>query len=162
MPGMTEKTSLKQRIDEDLRSAMKAKDSVRLGTLRMVKAKMLEAEVALRGKEGRDYQLEDSEANQVLSTCAKQRRDSIESFEKGAREDLAAVERAELTIIEEYLPEQITSEQITQIVRAAIDSTGATSARDMGGVMKIVMPQVRGVADGKLVSKIAGGLLAGK
>jgi len=158
---MPEKT-LKQRIEDDIKTAMKAGDKLRLSALRMVKAKMMEAEVALRGKKGRDYQLEDSEAIQCLSTSAKQRRDSIESFRQGKREDLAAAEEAELAIIQEYLPKRMGADEIARIAREAIAATGATSPRDMGAVMKIVMPQVKGAADGKEVNRIISELLGGK
>lgn len=154
--------SLKQRVEDDIRTAMKAGDKVRLSALRMVKAKMMEAEVALRAKKGRDYQLEDAEAVQCFSTSAKQRKDSIDSFRQGGREDLVAAEEAELAIIQEYLPKQLGTEEITRIAREAIASAGATSPRDMGAVMKIVMPQVKGAADGKEVSRIIGELLGGK
>lgn len=159
---MPESRSLKQRIEDDIKTAMKAGDKLRLSALRMVKAKMMEAEVALRAKKGRDYQLEDSEALQCFSTSAKQRRDSIDSFRQGGREDLVKAEEAELAIIQEYLPKQLGAEEITRIAREAIVSTGATSPRDMGAVMKIVMPQVKGAADGKEVSRIISELLGGK
>ncbi|MFQ5700750.1 MAG: GatB/YqeY domain-containing protein [Acidobacteriota bacterium] len=159
---MSENKSLRQRIDEDLRGAMKAGDKTRLGVLRLIKTKMLEAEVALRAGKGRDYQLEDAEANRVLAICAKQRRDAIESFEKGGRDDLVAAERAELAILREYLPEQLTTEQITRIVQEAIASTGAASPRDIGAVMKVAMPRMKGAADGRTVNRIASSLLAGK
>ena len=159
---MPESRSLKQRIEDDIKTAMKAGDKLRLSALRMVKAKMMEAEVALRGKKGRDYQLEDAEAAQCLSTSAKQRKDSIDSFRQGGREDLVKAEEAELAIIQEYLPKQLGSEEITRIAREAIAATGATSPRDMGAVMKAVMPQVKGAADGKEVSRIISELLGGK
>ena len=157
---MPEKT-LKQRIEDDIKTAMKAGDKLRLSALRMVKARMMEAEVALRGKKGRDYQLEDPEAIQCLSTSAKQRRDSIESFRQGKREDLATAEEAELAIIQEYLPKQMGADEIARIAREAIAATGATSPRDMGAVMKVVMPQVKGSADGKEVNRIISELLGG-
>ncbi len=159
---MPESRSLKQRIEDDIRTAMKAGDKLRLNALRMVKAKMMEAEVALRGAKGRDYQLEDAGAIQCLSTSAKQRKDSIESFRQGKREDLALAEEAELAIIQEYLPKPIGADEIARIAREAIAATGATSPRDMGAVMKIVMPQVKGAADGKEVSRIISELLAPK
>lgn len=159
---MAESRTLKQRIEDDIKTAMKTGDKVRLGALRMVKAKMMEAEVALRGKKGRDYQLEDTEAIQCLSTSAKQRKDSIEAFRQGGREDLAQAEEAELAVIQEYLPKQMTTDEIGRIAREAIAATGATSPRDMGAVMKIVMPQVKGAADGKEVNRIISELLATK
>lgn len=154
--------SIKQRITDDLKAAMKAGDKARLGVLRMVKSRMLEAEVDLRTAKGRDYQLNDEEATGVLATYAKQRRDSIESYERAGRDDLASTERLELAIIQEYLPERLSEDELRRIVQEAIASTGAMSARDMGSVMKIVMPRVKGAADGKLVSSIAAKLLEGK
>lgn len=154
--------SIKQRITDDLKAAMKSGDKARLGVLRMVKSRMMESEVDLRAKKGRDYELNDEEATGVLASYAKQRRDSIEAYEKAGREDLAAAERLELGIIQEYLPEQMPEEEVRRIVQEAIASTGAMSAKDMGSVMKIVMPRLKGAADGKLVSKIASELLAGK
>ena len=159
---MSESNPMKQRLDDDLKAAMKARDQRRVDVLRMVKAKMIEAEVSLRAKRGRDYQLDEAESNQVLTTCAKQRRESIESFKQGGREDLVAAEEAELAILAEYLPKQLATEEVTQIVKEAIASTGAMSMKDMGAVMKIVMPKVQGAADGKEVNRIVGGLLGGK
>lgn len=154
--------SIRQRIADDLKAAMKSGDKPRLGVLRMVKSRMLEAEVALRSSKGRDYELADAEATSVLAGYAKQRRDSIESFEKAGRDDLASAERLELAIIQEYLPDQMSEDEIRRIVREAIASTGATSAKEIGNVMKIVMPRVKGKADGRTVSVIAGELLGGK
>jgi hypothetical protein len=153
---------IKQRIVEDLTAAMKAGAKERLGVLRMVKAKMLEAEVSLRGTKGRDYQLEDPEAIEVLASYAKQRRDSIDSYRKGGREDLAAQEESELAIVQEYLPQRMSADDVRRIVREAIAQCGATSPKEMGTVMKLVMPQVKGAADGKMVSQIVSELLAGK
>jgi len=153
---------IKQRIVEDLTAAMKSGAKERLGVLRMVKAEMLKAEVNLRGEKGRDYQLEDPEALKVLTSYAKQRRDSIESYQQGGRADLAAQEEAELAIVLEYLPKQMEADEIRRIVTEAIAECGATSAKDTGAVMKLVMPKVKGAADGKLVNQIVSQLLAGK
>ena len=152
--------SIKQVIAEDLKAAMKSRSQDRVETLRMARARMLEAEVALRVEMGREYELSDEEAIKALSGYAKQRRDSIESYRQAGREDLAAQEEAELAIIQEYLPRQLSEEEVRALVRAAIDSTGATSTRQMGQVMKEVMPQVQGAADGKLVSRIVNELLS--
>ena len=153
---------IRQRIVEDLTAAMKSGAKERLGVLRMVKAKMQEAEVNLRGVKGRDYQLEDPEATQVLVSYAKQRRDSIESFRKAGREDLASQEESELAIVQEYLPRQMSPDEVRQVVREAIAAAGATSPREMGAVMKLVMPKVKGAADGKMVNQIVAELLGGK
>jgi len=154
--------SLMETIAEDLKSALKSQARQRLETLRMARAKMLEAEVALRAEMGREYKLEDSEAIRVLAAYAKQRRDSIDSYRQAGREDLATQEEAELAIIQEYLPRQLSPDEVKEIVRAAIAEAGATSPKDMGAVMKLVMPKLKGAADGKLVNQIVGQLLSGK
>ena len=151
--------SIKQQILDDLKAAMKARDKERVGVLRMVRAKMQEAEVAARADRGVDYELEDEGATQVLSSYAKQRRDSIESYEKGGRDDLAAKERAELAIVQGYLPEQLGEAEIEAFVREAIAESGATSPKQMGVVMQAAMPRVEGRADGKAVSRIVRRLL---
>jgi len=153
--------SLMDTIAEDLKAALKIQARERLETLRMARAKMLEAEVNLRAEMGREYKLEDSEAVRVLAAYAKQRRDSIDAFRKAGREDLAAKEEAELAIVQEYLPQQLTADQVREIVREAIAATGATSPKDMGAVMKVVMPKVKGVADGKMVNQVVNELLSG-
>ena len=153
---------IKQRIVEDLTAAMKSGAKERLGVLRMVKAEMLKAEVNLRGQKGRDYQLEDPEAMQVLMSYAKQRRDSINSYRHGGRTDLAAQEESELAIVLEYLPKQMGADEIRQIVASAIAATGATSVKDTGAIMKLVMPKVKGLADGKMVNQMVAQLLSGK
>ena len=154
--------SLMETIAEDLKSALKSQARQRLETLRMARAKMLEAEVALRAEMGRDYKLADPEAIRVLAAYAKQRRDSIDSYRQAGREDLATQEEAELAIIQEYLPRQLSPDEVKEIVRAAIAEAGATSPKDMGAVMKLVMPKLKGAADGKLVNQIVGQLLSGK
>jgi len=146
--------SIKERIVADLTAAMKAKDAARLGVIRMLKAKMLEAEVALRSKRGLDYQLEDAEALGVITAYAKQRRDSIEAYRKGGRDDLAVKEEAELLLIQTYLPQQMTTDEIRALVREAIASVGASSGKEMGAVMKLVAPRVKGRADGKVVNDL--------
>ena len=153
--------TIKERIVADLTAAMKAKDPARLGVVRMLKAKMLEAEVALRAKKGLDYQLEDAEAQAVIAAYAKQRRDSIDAYRSGGRADLAAKEEAELILVQAYLPRQMTADEIRAVVRESIAAAGATSAKEMGAVMKLVMPRVKGVADGKLVNDIVRELLTG-
>jgi uncharacterized protein YqeY len=151
--------SIKSRIAEDTKTAMKAGEKDRVATLRMLSSKMQEAEVRGRGTEGRDFELDEAAEIQVLSSYAKQRRESIESYRKAGREDLAAKEEAELAIVKEYLPKQLGADEIREIVKQAIDQTGATSPRDMGAVMKVVMPKVKGVADGKVVNQLVKELL---
>lgn len=153
--------TLKDRIVTDLTAAMKAKDADRLAVLRMLKAKMMEAEVAQREKKGIGYVLEDPDAQAVIAAYAKQRRDSIDAYRQGGRADLAAKEEAELALIQQYLPAQLSEDQIRTIVGDAIKESGAASAKDMGAVMKIVMPKVRGVSDGKVVNQIVKEMLGG-
>jgi hypothetical protein len=153
--------SISQRIVEDMKTAMKAGDKDRLGTLRMLKSKLQMAEVDLRGKKGLDYVLEDEHALGALSSYAKQRRDSIESYDKAGRPDLAAKERTELEIVQEYLPAQLGEDDVREIVKQAIAEVNASSPDDMGAVMKVVMPKVKGVADGKLVNQLVRDLLQG-
>ena len=151
--------TIKKRLEDDLKEAMKARDELRLNCLRMLKSKILEKEVSLRAKEGKDYQLSDEEVIQVASSYAKQRRDSIESYRQGGREDLAAKEEKELAVVEDYLPQQLSRDEIVEIVSGAVEESGASSAKDMGAVMRIVMPRVKGQADGKLVNQIVRELL---
>ncbi len=153
--------SIRQRIVDDLRTAMKSGAKDRTEVLRMVKARIQEAEVSLRASKGLTYELADPEAVSVLQTYAKQRREAIESFRQGGRADLAAKEAAELAIVQEYLPAQLSADDLRRIVREAIAEAGATSARDVGRVMKLVMPKVKGAADGKEVNRVATELLGG-
>jgi uncharacterized protein YqeY len=146
--------SIKERLEADLKEAMRAKDSVRLGVVRMLKSKLLEREVELRAARGRDWQIDDAEALPVIASYAKQRRDSIEGYRQGGRTDLVASEEAELAIVQGYLPEQMSEAEIRRLVDEAIAAAGATSARDMGAVMKQLMPRVKGKADGGTVNRI--------
>jgi uncharacterized protein YqeY len=151
--------SLKQRILDDIKIAMKAQQPQRLGVLRMLKAKILEAEVAQREKKGLEYQLEDAETLRVVGQYAKQRRESIDSYRSGGRAELAAQEEAELKIVEEYLPQAASDDQVRVAVQAAIAELGATSKKEMGAVMKAALTKLQGAADGKLVNKIVMELL---
>ena len=146
--------SMKKRLDDDIKTAMKARDQPRVGCLRMLKSKILEKEVGLRAKQGKDYSLTDEEAVEVIGSYAKQRRDSIDSYRKGGRDDLVASEEAELAIVNGYLPEQLGEDEVRQIVQEAVAETGATAPNQMGLVMKAVMPKVKGKADGKLVKRL--------
>ena len=141
--------SLKDRIGEDIKSAMKAKDKIRLETVRSIKKVILEKEVALRPK-GQDSLTEEQEI-EVLSQQAKQRRDSIEQYRNGGREDLAEKEAQELAIIETYLPKQLSNEEVNSILDEIIASVGATTAKDLGKVMGVAMKQLKGKADGKKI-----------
>lgn len=141
--------SLSDRLAADIKTAMKAKDKLRLNTVRSIKKTLMEKEVSLRA-EGQDTLTSEQEI-EVLVQQAKQRRDSIAQYREGGREDLAAQEAQELAIIEEYLPQQLSDEEIEATIDRAIAAAGATSMRDMGKVMGQVMPQVKGRADGKQV-----------
>jgi uncharacterized protein YqeY len=151
--------TIRERIVADLTAAMKAKDTQRLGVVRMLKSRIMEAEVEQRGRKGPDYALDDQECLAVIASYAKQRRDSIEAYRNGGKEDLAQKEEAELAIIQQYLPAQMPEEEIRRVVAGAIAESGAASAKDMGAVMKIVMPRLRGGADGAVVSRIVRELL---
>ncbi len=153
--------SLRQRIEDDIRTALKAGDKQRLSCLRMVKSKVQEKQVELRGTEGREAELSDEDVTNVVSAYAKQRRDSIESYEQGGRKDLAANERAELEILTAYLPQQMNEDEVSAIVDDAVRESGASEPKDMGAVMKLVMPKVKGRADGKLVNRIVQSRLKG-
>lgn len=141
--------SLKDRISEDIKTAMKAKDKIRLETVRSIKKVLLEKEVSARGQ-GQGTITETQEL-EVLAQLAKQRRDSIEQYRQGGREDLAEQESQELAIIEEYLPKQLSDEEISAVLDEIIASVGVTSAKDMGKVMGPAMQQLKGRADGQKV-----------
>ena len=151
--------TIRRRLMDDLKPAMKAGDRTRVACVRMLRSRLLEREVALRPQKGAAYEIEDDEALGVISTYAKQRREAIESFRGGGREELAAREEAELAIVEGYLPARLSEDEIRDLVRQAVDETGASSPRDTGKVMKLVMARVRGAADGKQVSRIVADLL---
>lgn len=143
-------SELKDRLRADLTSAMKARDSLRTGTLRMVLTSITNAEVG--GKEARE--LTDDDVIGVLTSESKKRREAAEAFDAANRPELAAQERDESAILAEYLPAQLGADEIRDIVTAAIESTGSAGAgmKAMGAVMGVVQPQVKGRADGKAVA----------
>lgn len=145
--------TLKDRIGEDIKTAMKAKDKVRLETVRSIKKLLLEKEVEARAATG-SGDLTPEQELELLAQLAKQRRDSVDQYRKAGRDDLADQEAAELGVIEEYLPQQLSEEEVKAIVLETIESVGATSAKDMGKVMGPVMQRLKGQADGKLVQEI--------
>lgn len=147
---MTLMATLKDRLRSDLTAAIKERDAVRSSTLRMVLTAITNAEVS--GKVARE--LEDDEVVGVLTSEAKKRREAATAFEDGGRAESAAKERAEAEVIAVYLPEQLTAEEITEVVAAAIEQTGAAGEglRAMGKVMGVVQPQVKGRADGGAVA----------
>ena len=144
--------SLKDRITEDIKAAMKAKEKVRLETVRNIKKVILEEEVSAReaGKES----LTETQEMDLLARLAKQRRDSIKQYTQAGRQELADQEAAELAIIEGYLPKQLSDDEISQIIDEVIVQVGASSAKDMGKVMGPAMQQLKGKADGKKVQEI--------
>ena len=139
---------LKDQIIADLTSAMKAKDADRTGTLRMVKASLMNRQIEKGGELG------DDEVTKALQSLVKQRRDSIEQYEKAGRSELAAKEAAEISVIEAYLPQAASKDEIEAAVTAALQETGASSMKDMGNVMKAAMLKLAGKpADGRVVSE---------
>jgi uncharacterized protein YqeY len=149
--------SLNEKIAADLTAAMKAKDAVRLSTLRMLKAAVTNKGMVEKGRD-----LEDAEVLQVVASLVKQRRDSIEQFGKAGRTDLVEKETGEVAILEEYLPPAASQEDIDAAVAAAIAETGASSPKDMGKVMKAVMPKLAGKnADGRAVNEAVRRTLGG-
>lgn len=142
--------SLKEKIVSDLTAAMKAKDANRLGTLRMVKAALMNEE----NKRGVGVVLTDEEITKILNSLVKQRKDAIEQFTANGRTELAEKEQGELTVLEEYLPQAASADEIANAVTAAISETGASSMKDMGAVMKATLAKLAGkTVDGKLVSE---------
>ncbi len=142
--------TLAQRVDEDLKQAMREKNATKLGVLRMLKSALKYSAIEKSGAEG---ELNDSEAAQVIRKQVKQRQDSIESFEKGGRAELAAKEKNELSILQSYLPQPMTAEEIAKVVRETIAEVGATSRAQMGAVMKALQSKAAGRADGKTLSQ---------
>jgi uncharacterized protein YqeY len=148
--------SLKQQIISDLTASMKAQDAPRTSTLRMVKAAVMNREIEKHGE------LDDDEMSKLLRSLVKQRRDSVEQYEKGGRQELADKEKTEIEVIEAYLPQAASREEIEAAVAAAISETGASSMKDMGGVMKTVQAALAGKnADGRTVSEIVKAKLGG-
>ncbi|MEM9217346.1 MAG: GatB/YqeY domain-containing protein [Cyanobacteria bacterium P01_F01_bin.150] len=151
--------SLKDRISDDIKAAMKARDKVRLETVRSIKKVILERESAVRakGQEG----LTEEQDMEVLVQQAKQRRDAIAQYQKAGRDDLADSEAAELAIIETYLPAQMSDDEIGAVIEAIITKVGASSPRDMGKVMGPAMQELKGKADGKKVQELVKAKLVG-
>ncbi|OTN90252.1 glutamyl-tRNA(Gln) amidotransferase subunit E [Enterococcus sp. 7E2_DIV0204] len=145
--------SLLTTLNDDIKTAMKSKDKDTLSVLRMLKAAIQNEQI----KAGRD--LDGEEELTVLSREMKQRRDSLSEFEKAGRDDLADKVKIEITIVEKYMPKQLSEEEIRQIVQTAVDQTGATSPKEFGKVMGAVMPKVKGKADGNQVNAIVKELL---
>ena len=133
--------NLKQRINDDVKSAMRARDKTRLGTLRLILAALKQKEVDER------IELDDVQILTILDKMAKQLRDSISQFQSAERDDLVEKEEAELEIVQSYLPTPLTEDEIKQLIQAAIDETGASTMKDMGKVMGVLKPKVQGRTD---------------
>src|SRR5438477_10061924 len=142
--------TLEERIDFDLKDAMRAKDASKLGVLRMLKSALKYAAIA---KSGAEAQLSEAETARVVRKQAKQREDSIESFEKGGRAELVAKEKEELSILNAYLPQAMSSDELAKVVRETIAEVGATSKAEMGTVMKALQEKVAARTDGKTLSQ---------
>jgi uncharacterized protein YqeY len=141
--------SLKERIVSDLTAAMKSKDAARLSTLRLVKANIMNREIEKGGA------LTDEEVTKALQSLVKQRRDSVEQYQKAGRQELVDKEQAEISVIDEFLPQAASREEVEAAVIAAIQETGASSMRDMGAVMKAAQARLAGRnADGRVLSEI--------
>jgi uncharacterized protein YqeY len=147
--------TLRERLEEDIRNAMRGRQQARLDTLRFLKS-----QVQLTEKDQRK-ELDEAGVIEVIAKQAKDRRESLEMFQRGNRPDLVAKESAALAVLEEYLPAQLSREELTQIIQQAMREVGATSPRDRGKVMGRVMPQVRGRADGAEVNALVTELMEG-
>jgi uncharacterized protein YqeY len=148
--------ALKEQLDQDLKAAMREKDQLRLDTIRGLKSAIKYREIELMKP------LEDAGVLGVVSSEIKRRKDSIEQYRAGNRPDLADKEEAEAKLLQAYLPAQLTADELAAKVDAAIAATGAKGPKDMGAVMKALLPEVQGKADGKAVSELVKARLAGK
>jgi hypothetical protein len=163
---MTIMTSLKEKIQSDFKKALKVKNKAEISTLRLLSAAILTREKEKRQKIAKTEQglsekelqeksqLSDEEVLEVLSSEAKKRKEAIQEFEKGGRGDLVQKEKAELKILEKYLPEQLSDEELRDLVQNIIKETGASTLKDLGKVMAVLMPKIKGRADGSRVAKL--------
>ncbi len=138
--------SLLEKIDADLKTALKASDRIRLSAVRLLKAAVKNQQIH-KGRE-----LSDEEILSVIGSMAKQSRESIEQFSRGGRTDLAEQEKSELAVLQSYLPAQLSPEELDHIIREAIQEAGATDEKEIGKVMRVLMPKIKGMADGKEVN----------
>jgi len=145
---MKETSDLKRQLDAEMKAALKAQDKTKLSAIRSIRGAVKDKEIHLR------RELSEAEIQDVIAGLVKQRKDSIEQFSKGGREDLVAQETAELNVLLGFLPQQLTEAEVEALVDKALAELGASSSKDLGRVMKHVMPQVAGRADGKLVNRI--------
>ncbi|NOY63922.1 MAG: GatB/YqeY domain-containing protein [Nitrospirae bacterium] len=146
---------LLESIEADLRESLKSANKTKVSVLRMIKASIKNREI------DKGSPLTDEEIIEVLVSLVKQRRESIEEFRRAGRNDLVKQEEEELSILQSYMPEQLSEEELVNLIRAAIEEAGATSPRDMGKVMKLIMPRVKGRADGKVVNQKVREILQG-
>ena len=151
---------IEAQLQADQTVAIKARDTRKLSCIRMLRSRLQEAAVAVRSKRGKQAVLDEAEAMAVVAAYAKQRRDSIDAYSKAGRDQMAAEEKAELEIISTYLPAQMGDDELRTIVTESVAASGARSAKDMGDVMKLVMPRVKGQADGKRVKQFVHEALA--
>lgn len=140
--------AMRERFGDEMRAAMKERDSVKVATLRMLMTSIKNAEVSKIGE------LTDDETLEVVAKEAKRRRESIEAYQSASRDDLVERESAELKVLEAYLPAGLSHDEVAALVDEAISETGASSPKQMGEVMKVLMPKIRGRADGSLVSAL--------
>jgi uncharacterized protein YqeY len=145
--------SLLETLNQDMKTAMKAKDKTTLSVVRMLKSAVMNEQINL------GHDLTNDEEVAVLSRELKQRKDSVAEFDKGGREDLSAQTKAEITVVEKYMPAQLSEDEVKQIVADTVAEVGAQSMADFGKVMGAVMPKLKGQADGKLVNQTVKGLL---
>ena len=146
--------SLKERLADDLKSAMKNKNVVRKNVVQMVRAAILQVE------KDNKITLDDDGVLDVIAKQMKQRHDALPDYEKSGRDELIAELKAEMDVLKEYLPEQLTKDELYAIVKEAVEATGASSMKDMGKIMATVMPKTKGRADGKMINEIAKELLS--
>lgn len=147
--------TLKERLNQEMKQAMKARDSLRLTTIRMILTATKNKEIEQK------KELDDREVTAVLSTMLKQRREAADAYRKGERDELAKKEECEIEILQDYLPAQLSNAEIGKVIDSAIKETGASSMKEMGAVMKIVSARTAGQADGKVVSEMVRKRLAG-
>lgn len=148
--------SLKDQLTADMKTAMKVHDKDRLAVIRMVRGAIRQAEI-----DGGHKALGDEEVLAVISKEVKMRRDSVEAFEKGGRSDLVAQTKKEIDVLMAYLPKQLTEDEVRALVKEAVEQTGAKTPKEMGKVMGVLMPKVKGRADGKLVNALVKSMLQG-
>jgi len=147
--------SVKERLKEDMKTAMKSRDALRLSAIRMVNSAIKNKEIELR------REMEAAEVEALIASEIKKRRDAAEQYEKGGRAELKEKEEAEVAVLMDYMPEQLAEGKIRELVKETVAEVGASSAKDMGAVMKALMPKVKGKADGGLVNRIVKETLGG-